>query len=82
MINAPEILKIVYDFLTNEIDEWIYPFDSMGDDEDSVCMNDDMITERFEINQAVTMYRLQKELIKLRDKNHDTGDDTTNDKEN
>ena len=25
--------------------------------------------------------RLQKELIKLRDKNHDTGDDTTNDKE-
>ena len=82
LINAPEILKIVYDFLTNEIDEWIYPFDSMGDDEDSVCMNDDMITERFEINQAVTMYRLQKELIKLRDKNHDTGDDTTNDKEN
>lgn len=79
LISSPQILQLVESFLTNGLDELFidyYDYDSEHG------LSDDEISQNAEINELVTMYRLQKELIKLRDKINNTGDDTTNDKEN
>ena len=78
LISSPQILQLVESFLTNGLDELFidyYDYDSEHG------LSDDEISQNAEINELVTMYRLQKELIKLRDKINNTGDDTTNDKE-
>ena len=77
LISSPQILQLVESFLTNSLDELFIDF---YDYDSEQGLSDDEISQNAEINELVTMYRLQKELIKLRDKNHDTGDDTTNDK--
>lgn len=75
LISSPQILQLVESFLTNGLDELFidyYDYDSEHG------LSDDEISQNAEINELVTMYRLQKELIKLRDKINNTGDDTTN----
>ena len=75
LISSPQILQLVESFLTNGLDELFidyYDYDSEHG------LSNDEISQNAEINELVTMYRLQKELIKLRDKINNTGDDTTN----
>lgn len=79
LISSPQILQLVESFLTNSLDELFIDY---YDYDNEHGLSDDEISQNAEINELVTMYRLQKELIKLRDKINNTGDDTTNDKEN
>ena len=75
LISSPQILQLVESFLTNSLDELFIDF---YDYDSEHGLSDDEISQNAEINELVTMYRLQKELIKLRDKINNTGDDTTN----
>ena len=77
LISSPQILQLVESFLTNSLDELFIDY---YDYDNEHGLSDDEISQNAEINELVTMYRLQKELIKLRDKINNTGDDTTNDK--
>ncbi|MCI8387583.1 MAG: helix-turn-helix transcriptional regulator [Clostridiales bacterium] len=68
LITKPDALNIIGKYLFDEADKIMIPEYKLIDDCEDYAPNDKMIEEANELSQAVYMYRIQKELIKLREK--------------